>query len=602
MSHPSSEKSKVRYKGLKYTHAHPDLGELTGRLVELQHFSKAQIVQFCSVPFASIPRRFLPSIKLEKILQNFDERPYRDFTEFGAGCPQTGASNPAWWLPQGGPLADDLGLEYNEFTCLTLTISAPVASLTSASRSKVPVMVYIHGGGLAEGVGHIDGLHSNASIAAYASSISQPVVVVNIGYRLNWFGGLVCQDLLDEYSAGNVQGHHGPFNLFLQDQRNAFAWIHKFIGGFGGDVSNVTAFGESAGSVSLVYHICGSSTRLFDRAILQSGIVMGNTSFEVKDKEYQDMLKHFEIEGNAPGERLEKLRQIDAAALAQYPGIFMCPFVDSIPGISEADSLFSRGPPTVASQIELIAACPWLGDMIIGDVFWEGDITLPGLRNRSHAALVETMMATFPSVHAEAVLFEYELDLSTKVDKVRSWAQTSKMMGDLIFSAEIERLTHRLGLAEHKRIYRYSFGMSNPIPGSYHSFVTGHHFIDILFLFLTLIDRYPTHRNKWYQRQAMETARRWISFAHGQAPWEAYIAKSDGVANAKIAICNDIVGWNTRTIADDEEISKNDPWGPRRYGGLRAIIAALDALRSAEESEETYCQKIQEIKLFSWGV
>ncbi|KEF61326.1 uncharacterized protein A1O9_02891 [Exophiala aquamarina CBS 119918] len=600
MSHPSMEKSKAPYAGPKYTHAHPDLGELTGRMVELQHFSEAQVVQFRSIPFASIPKRFLPSVKLGEIPQNFDERPYRDFTDFGAGCPQTGASNPAWWLPQGGPLADDLGLTYNEFTCLTLSISAPVANLTLATRSRLPVMVYVHGGGLAEGVGHVDGLHSNASIASYASSISQPVIVVNIGYRLNWFGGLVCQDLLDEYATNNNQGQPGPFNLFLQDQRNAFAWIQKFIGGFGGDVSNITAFGESAGSVSLTYHICGSAARLFDRAILQSGVIMGDTSFEAKEKEYQDMLKHFKIVDDTPGERLNKLRQIDVAALAQYPGIFMCPFVGSVPGVSEADSLFARGPPTVANQIELIATCQWLGDVIVGDVFWEGDITLPGLRHRSHATLVETITTIFPRAHAEAVLAAYELDISKEIDENRAWSQTSKLMGDLIFSAEIERLTKRLGLDEHRKIYRYSFGLSNPIPGSLHSFATGHHFIDILFLFLTLIDRYPTHRNNYYRGQAIETARRWISFAHGQAPWEAYTTKSDGVPNAKIAICNDLVGWTTRTIAEDEEISKNDPWGPRRYGGLRAIIAALDALRSAEVSEEMYCQKTQAIKLFSW--
>src|SRR4051812_15592146 len=94
-------KSKALYTGPRYTHAHPDLGELTGRLVELERFSEAQVVQFCSIPFASITKRFQPSIKLEKIPQSFDQRPYREFTESGAGCPQTGATNPAWWLPQG---------------------------------------------------------------------------------------------------------------------------------------------------------------------------------------------------------------------------------------------------------------------------------------------------------------------------------------------------------------------------------------------------------------------------------------------------------------------------------------------------------------------
>ena len=116
------------------------------------------------------------------------------------------------------------------------------------------------------------------------------VVTVNIGYRLNWLGSLVCQDMLDEYqqlqsSDPVIVSPHGPFNLLIQDQRNPFAWIPKYIAGFGGDPNNITAFGESTGSILLIYHIYGSDTRLFNRAILQSGVIMGHSSFEMKEAE-----------------------------------------------------------------------------------------------------------------------------------------------------------------------------------------------------------------------------------------------------------------------------------------------------------------------------
>jgi carboxylesterase type B len=45
------------------------------------------------------------------------------------------------------------------------------------------------------------------------------------------------------------------FNVELYDQRRAFQWIQEGIAGFGGDPGNVAAFGESAESICLVYHL-----------------------------------------------------------------------------------------------------------------------------------------------------------------------------------------------------------------------------------------------------------------------------------------------------------------------------------------------------------
>ena len=71
------------------------------------------------------------------------------------------------------------------------------------------------------------------------------VVVVNIGYRLNWFRFLACQDLIDEAEEEDRLGMRRVpvFNYGLRDQRNAFAWIKQNISGFGGDPNNITAFG-----------------------------------------------------------------------------------------------------------------------------------------------------------------------------------------------------------------------------------------------------------------------------------------------------------------------------------------------------------------------
>lgn len=512
--------------------------------------------------------------------------------------------DPQWFEPYGGPLPDDQGgLEFDEFTCLTLSISAPASHLSSVAGSMhkyLPVLIYLHGGAAMDGTGHIDGLHSNAPLAAYSSSLSLPVITVNIGYRLNWLGSLVCQDMLDEYAADPSTSPHGPFNLTIQDQRAAFAWIHKFVGGFGGDVDNITAFGESAGSIFLIYNICGSPERLFNRVILQSGVIFGQISFTDKDKEYQRLLKNFEITGSSGAERLEKLRKIPAEALARFRGQHTFPFVDEILGLTVPEPLFPRGVPTFTSQMTLVPSCPWLEDVIIGDDFWEGRVMLDFIRASSPAPFVGAVKSVFSEPHATQLLEAYDMstgvEAATGMDANRFLGNLSYLMGDMFISAPMHTLAKALAShspntanAPRRKIYRYNFALSNPFPGNSHSFSTGHHFIEILFVFLTLLDRYPRRRpGNWHAVQALETAKRWISFANGLAPWDEYrVSVSErGMeeGQAQIAICDDIRGWHMRSLAEDEEQSLSDPWGPRRYAAWRIWEAAYDALKARDSA------------------
>ena len=587
-----SQTKKEPYRGQRYTFCHPQLGELTGRLVESPHFPNSAVVQFRSIPYATVPRRFSPSIPLSEIPSEFDGRPLRDYTNFGAACPQLGGAHPAWCDPYGGPLPDDLALEFDEFTCLTVSISVPREYLDTFHESGtmgLPVMVYIHGGGAQDGTGHVDGLHSNAPLAAYSASIGQPTIIVNIGYRLGWFGCLTCSDMIEEFTAEpKTAGRYGPFNLAMQDQRHAFRWIGKFIGGFGGDPLQVTAFGESAGSIFLTYHICGSSTRLFDRAILQSGLVIGNVPLETKESEYQEMLDHFGIDRHSEN-RLDALREVDAHLLAQVPGCHMTPYTGPVPGCQVEESLFSRGSPTPSTYMALIDTCSWLGDLVVGDDFWEGQLFFHLLGTVSSEDFAATVRSVFPGTEGERLLDAYILP---HPDPNRAAVQMSLFLGDMVFSAPVEGLCRRLlssprSDSVRRNVYRYSFCLSNPIPGSLCSFVPGHHYVEILFVFLTLLDRYPTHRGEWAKRQAKETARRWITFANGNHPWEpaataASERKSD-IGESKIAICDDLAGWTIRSVREDEEVSKGDPWGERRYDGWRAFVAAFDALAEGGE-------------------
>src|ERR1700712_2320498 len=108
-----------------------------------------------------------------------------------------------------------------------------------------------------------------------ARQASQPVILVQIGYRLGALGFAASDDLAQEQAQDSpMQGTDGQNrhvgNYGFIDQRNALRWVQHHVRDFGGDPDNVTAFGISAGSASVHYHIL-TGDPMFDRAICMSG-------------------------------------------------------------------------------------------------------------------------------------------------------------------------------------------------------------------------------------------------------------------------------------------------------------------------------------------
>ena len=118
--------------------------------------------------------------------------------------------------------------------CLSLNVWIPAKN----AKAKVPVMVWIHGGGFIAGA-------SSEPRQDGAVLARQGVVIVSMNYRLGIFGFFVHPELAAE-SEKKAAGNYG-----LLDQVAALEWVHRNIAAFGGDPSNVTIFGESAGSFSV---------------------------------------------------------------------------------------------------------------------------------------------------------------------------------------------------------------------------------------------------------------------------------------------------------------------------------------------------------------
>lgn len=168
---------------------------------------------------------------------------------FGPSCPQPPVPAPAG--PE-GPTSED---------CLTLNIWEPIARTTE----KLPVMVWIHGGGFFLGSGS-QPLYDGAELARRGA------VVVTFNYRLGALGFLAHPALTNE-QAGHPLGNYG-----LLDQIALLQWVQRNIASFGGDPDNVTVFGESAGGVSVQALMTSPlADGLFSKAISQSG--MGNAQF-----------------------------------------------------------------------------------------------------------------------------------------------------------------------------------------------------------------------------------------------------------------------------------------------------------------------------------
>lgn len=157
-----------------------------------------------------------------------------DASRPGAPCEQ---SSPVPNLP---PPSED---------CLFLNVTTPRQNVPG---TRLPVMVWWHGGGYTTGAG--------AAYEAQRLADTGNVMVVTVNYRLGIFGYLGLPNL------------QGSSNFGFADQLQSLRWVQSNAAAFGGDPDNVTVFGQSAGGMSTCAALTSPSARgLIDRAIISSG-------------------------------------------------------------------------------------------------------------------------------------------------------------------------------------------------------------------------------------------------------------------------------------------------------------------------------------------
>lgn len=196
---------------------------------------------------------------------------------------------------------------YNEFRkgetytyredCLFLNIFTPEAA---KKGDKLPVLVYIHGGGFSGGCGHEK--HFDEPVWP-----TKGIIGVTLNYRLGPMGFLCLPQLQEE------AGFTGNYGLY--DQMTAIRWVKDNIAAFGGDPDNITIMGQSAGAASVQLLSCSPLTEgLFSKAIMSSGCGLGDLmsgSVEKNGAFWQAVMR------DCGCETLEQFRALPAEQLFQ---------------------------------------------------------------------------------------------------------------------------------------------------------------------------------------------------------------------------------------------------------------------------------------------
>lgn len=284
----------------------PNLGTVNG-VLSSHHDG---VADFLGIPYAKPPvgdLRWQPPVPFG----TWDSP--RDATKFGFSCPQQpGLASQ--------PLSED---------CLFLNIGTPSAQLTS--DEKLPVMFWIHGGS------YLLGDAASYPTGALVAGSDYKVVVVATNYRLGVLGYSASADLMKRSSDGSAG------NFGLQDQRLAMVWVKDHISSFGGDASQVTIFGESAGGNAVLNQLAfPASAGLFHRAILESA------TYNAGSESLADAETRFaKVKSNAGCDDLDCMLAVNSSTMSsihvQGIQLLAYPVVDGVAQLTGAETNVRQG-------------------------------------------------------------------------------------------------------------------------------------------------------------------------------------------------------------------------------------------------------------------
>ncbi len=422
----------------------------------------------------------------------------RSATEYASDCMQLPFPSDA--APLGTKPAED---------CLYLNVWAPVRR----ASGKLPVMVWIYGGGFVNG---------GSSPAVYDGThfAESGVVFVSFNYRVGRFGFFA-------FPALTKEDPHAPLgNYAFLDQIAALQWVRKNIAKFGGDAGNVTLFGESAGGASVLTMMTSPLAHgLFQKAIIESGGGRTGIGPMRRISESAPSLPSGEAIGIAFAEKAG-IKGEDAAALAR---------LRELPADSVCDRL------NMASMMTPTYAGPMIDGKIVLETPEQALLggramkipVIAGANSSdigfSFAKNMDELFAPFGG-NKEKAQAVYDPAHSGEFRKIGMLVAADKMM------IEPARFVVRTMAATGQPAYEYRFSyvaasMRKQWKGAPHA-------TEIPFVFDTVAARYTKDLAPEDEATAKAALAYWVAFAktgnpdgEGRPHWPAYTAGDDRLMN-----------------------------------------------------------------------
>ncbi|OKL57800.1 hypothetical protein UA08_07259 [Talaromyces atroroseus] len=401
-------------------------------------------------------------------------------------------------------------LSQSDTECLNVNIAVPEGT---SSTSKLPVLLFLHGGGLILGANSWPQFDWTRVIKLSVEK-GVPILAVSPNYRVGAFGFLTSEELR---SAG-YKANNG-----LRDQRVAIEWVHRHIRDFGGDPNNITLAGMSAGGGSTLQHLhSDSSTPLCKRALSMSGtnILMAPISFEAHEKGYDAAIHIWGFDKMSPEDRVKAIIESPAAELVEnFP----------VPPSFAIDGDMIPTAPTLAQLSDKSAAIypvgkSWCKELLIGDAQHDSSIfgyRLPNQAKNAAPRFISALTNALSSHPAEVtsnLLASYSLSPTTPDEE--AFSRILEFTNDILFYAPV--LAYASGWPEDGNVYVYYFNETNPFDGPFKGQST--HILDVAYFYQNFNDHLTTEQ----QAVARAFAEDILRFVAGEAPWEPCKDLGDG--------------------------------------------------------------------------
>jgi len=494
---------------------HPTLGKLHG-------LTRGKFIHFYNIPYGKISQRFARATLVQDLPQTFYDAAH-DSTDTPPASIQPLDSGEMDC--KGNQFPEDLMNGYKEEQsedCLRLNITMPEPDSVT-SNSPLPVLVVVHGGAFFIG-SSTRPYYEPTTLCKAALRNKRPHIFVSINYRLGALG------FFHSPEADNLM----PANNGLHDQRIAFEWIRRFIGGFGGDVDNITAMGQSAGGMSLTMHNLSGQENAWKRSIQFSGSLV-TMPVKTPEEHQENFLTQAKKLGLKPEIRtssqlaqemiplpVEKIRDLGYVGQA-------CSSSELLPYSSASMATMTSRPPQ----------SPNLQSQIVSSTTYDGGISYnlmiqnPDLKN--HAQKFINIVNSSSLSNPQALLDLYEITPSdSDSTALRKICQFESDIG--FFAGSLAQARGFPG-----KSYLLLFDLGNPFEGFLPARECATHTWDIV----ALLGSCEARLDENYKRVIGEFRQKIIQYVvAGEEPWPAW-TEEDGKAM--------VVGKDELRVAGKEE-------------------------------------------------